>query len=86
MTPKDAATCAEFWTHVRALTEIAHTRGSEGLVDALMEDFAHLPAAVNSLVQKQLTTLMAILPVIKQAAAVSKSGESPSSWKIPYRT
>jgi hypothetical protein len=86
MTPKDAATCADFWKQVRAITEIAHTRGAEGLIDALMEGFAHLPAAERAVVQKELTSLLATLSILKQAGAVSKTGDKPANWTIPYRT
>jgi hypothetical protein len=84
MTPKDAATCAEFWKEIRALTEIAHTRGAEGLIDALMEDFSGLPASEKSLVQKQLATLIGILPFLKQASAAC-GPQQRASQAIPYR-
>jgi hypothetical protein len=76
--------CAEFWKQIRALTELAHTRGAEGLIDALMEDFAALPPAEKTLVQKQLTTLVGMLPMLKQASA-AVVGKQPANQKIPYR-
>jgi hypothetical protein len=84
MTAKDANTCAEFWKHIRALTEISHTRGAEGLVDALMEDFAHLSEADGRFLRNQLTSLLTALPLLKQANA-SKAPTTPKSHQIPYR-
>jgi hypothetical protein len=84
MTPKDAATCTEFWKQIRSLTEIAHTRGAEGLIDALMEDFTALPAAEQTLVRKQLTTLIGMLPMLKQASAAC-AAQRPANQRIPYR-
>jgi hypothetical protein len=85
MTPKDAGTCADFWKEIRALTEIVHTRGADGLLDLLMEDFAGLPAAEQSLVEKQLGSLLTLLPFLKQAKAACITGPPLANQKIPYR-
>ena len=84
MTTKDSNTCAEFWTHIRALTEISHTRGPDGLVDALMEDFSHLSEADARFLRNQLGSLLTALPLLKQANA-SKAPTAPKSHQIPYR-
>lgn len=84
MTPKDADTCVQFWKHLQALAEIAHTRGGEGLVEILMEDFAHLSPPDHRLMRLQLSSLVTALPIIKQGNA-TRAAAIPATHKIPYR-
>jgi hypothetical protein len=80
---KDTALCSSFWKQLRDLAELAHTRGAEGLVDALLEEFAHVPAAQREQLHRQLTQFVGLLPLLKQTAA-AQAGLAAPVRKVPY--
>jgi hypothetical protein len=83
MDPKDAALCSSFWKQLRALAELAHTRGAEGLVDTLLEEFANVSAAERKQLHKQLTQFVNLLPLLKQTVATKADLAAPVR-KVPY--